>query len=107
MTEPRQFWLDKLSKDNHGWLDAIPLNKGDNEVYENYLRVIEFSAYQELQEKLKVAEDFIAERCCIDDCGFDVREEPREVLEACMIAIDFEGREALAKIRGEGEILSC
>ena len=51
MTEPRQFWLDQLSKDDHGWLDAIPLDKGDNEEYKNYLRVIEYSAFAELEEE--------------------------------------------------------
>ena len=48
----------------------------------------------------------LRERCCIDDCGFDVENESIETLRDCMKAIDLEARLAIAeaeKIAGEGK----
>lgn len=53
------------------------------------------SENQKLRAANEVLQKVVEENCCIDDCGFDVREEPREILESCMINNDFMGRKAL------------
>jgi hypothetical protein len=54
-----------------------------------------------LEDKLKVARKTLEENCCIDDCGFDVYKEPREILEACMVNNDRVAREVLAALDKE------
>lgn len=57
-----QWWLDKLSVDEHGWMDAIPHEESDLENYDSHIRVIRYCKYEilekenaELRRKLDVA----------------------------------------------------
>lgn len=51
--KPTEFWLDKLSVDEHGWMNACPKLDDDAEGYECWIRVIEHSAYEKLQQELE------------------------------------------------------
>ena len=53
---------------------------------------------EKLKKQNEIMRSFIEERCCIDDCGFDVNSEPIDVLRGCMIAMDIEARETLKKV---------
>jgi hypothetical protein len=57
------------------------------------------SALQTKTDKVQGLVKVLEERCCIDDCGFDVETESIEVLRDCMKRIDIEAREALELYR--------
>lgn len=83
-------WLKSICELNFkaGWDDCA-------EEYEKLNRL--------LKKQLEIVTKVLAERCCIDDCGFDVENEDIEILRGCMKAIDFEARKALKEIESAGE----
>ncbi len=59
--KPREFWLDHLSVDEIGWMDAIPVQDGDADTYPGQTKVIEYSAYEASQARVMELEDKISE----------------------------------------------
>lgn len=65
MSEFKKYWLDKLSLDENGWMDAIPVQETDEAEYKNHIKVIEYSAYQQVKENLQKA--IAALEFCVDN----------------------------------------
>lgn len=58
-TEWREFWLDELSEDANGWMDAIPVLNSDDEKYPRQFKVIDIKAYEASQARVKKLEKII------------------------------------------------
>lgn len=103
MTEPRQYWIDGEdadTEDNYAGNAMFEHPKqGPPQWQATVIHVIEYSAYADLQEKLKVAEEAL--EALSDNSNFCMGEyigKNKDIGLKSDIAI---AREALAKIRGE------
>jgi len=71
VSKAREFWLDKLSLDEHGWMNAIPKSDEDAKEYADWILFIEKSAYDaaiaerdELKAKLFELELHVGDHSC-------------------------------------------
>lgn len=93
--KPREFWIDKLSADEHGWMktSAHKLTEPyDKETMSHLIHVIEKSAYDavcaERDEQIKWRDDLIKSLELTEEHLIKERDQLRESLKLAVEALD-------------------